>query len=224
MPIPTDRVHPSWTAALESHAEQISAISARLDRDRSTGVSHFPENDRIFRAFEQTLDTVRVVIVGQDPYPTPGHAIGLSFAVDRQVQPLPRSLTNIYRELHDDLGIEPATHGDLSSWVESGVLLLNRVLTVKSGHAGSDRGIGWEDVTASALAALAQRGGPLVAILWGKDAQSAAPLLGDVPIIASAHPSPLSARNGFFGSRPFSRANDLLVAQDGAPVDWRIER
>jgi uracil-DNA glycosylase len=129
---------------------------------------------------------------------------------------------NIYRELQDDLGIEPAAHGDLTRWVESGVLLLNRVLTVQSGRAGSDRGMGWETLTARALEALARRGGPLVAILWGNDAQTASALLGDVPIIASAHPSPLSARKGFFGSRPFSRANELLLQQGGQPIDWRV--
>lgn len=222
MSIPTDRIHPSWSAALEPHLDRIAEISARIERDRAAGVDHFPADQLILRAFEQPVESVRVVIVGQDPYPTPGHAIGLSFAVNRDVRPLPRSLQNIYTELNVDVGIKPATHGDLSAWVESGVMLLNRALTVTSGTAGSDRGIGWEDVTASALVALAQRGGPLVAILWGKHAQTAAPLLGDVPIIASAHPSPLSAHRGFFGSKPFSRANELLATQGGQPVDWRI--
>jgi uracil-DNA glycosylase len=168
------------------------------------------------------MDAVRVVIVGQDPYPTLGHAMGLSFSVDRVVKPLPRSLANIYRELHSDLGIDPAQHGDLSNWARQGVLLLNRVLTVRGGEAGSHRQIGWEAVTASALTALARRGGPLVAILWGADARSADVLLGDVPVIASAHPSPLSAHRGFFGSRPFSRANELLTQQGSQPIDWRV--
>lgn len=219
MSIRTDRIHPSWVAALRPHFDTIESIGARIDSDET---AHLPANDVVLRAFEQPLDSVRVVIVGQDPYPTPGHAVGLSFSVNRDVRPIPRSLSNIYCELHDDLGIAPADHGDLSAWVDSGVLLLNRVLTVQSGNAGSDRGIGWEAVSASALTALANRGGPLVAILWGKDAQSAAPVLGKVPVIASAHPSPLSARNGFFGSKPFSRANELLVAQGGTPVDWRV--
>ena len=219
MPIRTDRIHPSWDSVLRPHFDTIESIGARLEAD---GTEHLPANDLVLRAFEQPLESVRVVIVGQDPYPTPGHAVGLSFSVHRDVRPIPRSLSNIYRELHDDLGIQPAEHGDLSAWANSGVLLLNRVLTVRAGNAGSDRGIGWESITAGALSALGERGGPLVAILWGKDAQSAAPLLGNVPVIASAHPSPLSARNGFFGSRPFSRANDLLVAQGGTPVDWRV--
>lgn len=219
MPIRTDRIHPSWDSVLRPHFDTIRSIGARIEAD---GAGHLPTNDLVLRAFDQSLDSVRVVIVGQDPYPTPGHAVGLSFSVNRDVRPIPRSLANIYRELHDDLGIEPADHGDLSAWANSGVLLLNRVLTVQAGNAGSDRGIGWESITASALSALVERGGPLVAILWGKDAQSAAPLLGDVPVIETAHPSPLSARNGFFGSRPFSRANELLVAQGGTPVDWRV--
>jgi uracil-DNA glycosylase len=161
--------------------------------------------------------------VGQDPYPTPGHPIGLSFAVDRHVRPLPRSLANIYRELNDDLGIPPAAHGDLSAWGDAGVMLLNRVLTVRPGAAGSHRGKGWETVTEQAIRALVARGGPLVAILWGRDAQSLSSMLGDTAMIMSAHPSPLSARNGFFGSKPFSRANELLAAQGAAPVNWAVD-
>lgn len=223
MPAPFNaRVHPSWDEAFAPHGALIARIGEHLAAETAAGIDHFPRDERIMRAFERPLDSVRVVIVGQDPYPTPGHAVGLSFSVEHDVRPIPRSLTNIYRELHDDLGIVPAEHGDLSHWAESGVLLMNRVLTVQSGAAGSHRGIGWESVTASALELLSRRGGPLVAVLWGKDAQTAAPLLGDVPIIASAHPSPLSARNGFFGSQPFSRANELLVAQGGQPVDWRV--
>jgi uracil-DNA glycosylase len=165
----------------------------------------------------------RLLIVGQDPYPTPGHAIGLAFAVDRAVRPVPRSLQNIYRELHDDLGIAPPAHGDLSRWAESGVVLLNRVLTVRPGASGSHRRKGWEAVTEAAIRALVARGGPLVAILWGNDAASLRPLLGATPVIASAHPSPLSASRGFFGSRPFSRANKLLVEQGAEPIDWSLD-
>jgi len=176
----------------------------------------------VLRAFTTSLADVRVLVLGQDPYPTPGHAIGLSFAVERAVRPIPRSLANIYRELRDDLAIETPAHGDLSAWAAQGVLLLNRVLTVRAGEAGSHRGQGWEDVTTRAVEALAARGGPLVALLWGRDAQSAAPLLEGVPVIASAHPSPLSAHAGFLGSRPFSRANALLVEQGASPIDWRL--
>lgn len=148
--------------------------------------------------------------------------MGLSFAALPQVQPLPRSLKNIYTELHEDTGLPVPGHGDLSAWANQGVVLLNRVLTVAAGDAGSHRKLGWEAVTDAAIAALAARGGPLVAILWGKDAQALAPALDSIPIIASAHPSPLSARRGFFGSKPFTRANELLVAQGGNPIDWAL--
>ena len=176
----------------------------------------------MLRAFQAPFEDVRVLIVGQDPYPTPGHPIGLSFAVDRDVRPLPRSLQNIYRELHNDLGVVPPPHGDLTAWTEQGVMLLNRVLTVRAGASGSHRGRGWEEVTELAIRALVARGTPLVAILWGRDAGTLRPLLGDTPVIASAHPSPLSASSGFFGSRPFSRANELLATAGAAPVRWEL--
>jgi uracil-DNA glycosylase len=176
----------------------------------------------VLRAFTQPFDAVRVLVVGQDPYPTPGHPVGLSFSVERHVRPIPKSLVNIYRELHDDLGITPAVHGDLTSWATSGVLLLNRVLTVRPGAPASHRGAGWERITEHAIRALVDRGGPLVAILWGKDAASLRPMLGQTAIIESAHPSPLSASRGFFGSRPFSRADAALVAQGSAPIDWSL--
>lgn len=181
-----------------------------------------PADELIFAAFERPLASVRVLIVGQDPYPTPGHPIGLSFATAGDVRPLPRSLANMYRELSDDLGVEPAPHGDLSAWADAGVMLLNRVLTVRAGDAGSHRRRGWEAVTECAIRALVERGRPLVAILWGNDARALAPMLGDTPIVESAHPSPLSASRGFFGSRPFSRANEALAAQGAEPVDWRV--
>ncbi len=176
----------------------------------------------MLRAFQRPFDDVRVLIVGQDPYPTPGHPVGLSFSVERDVRPVPRSLQNIYRELRDDLGIEPAAHGDLSAWADQGIMLLNRVLTVSPGQPASHRGWGWEGVTEHAIRELVGRGKPLVAILWGSQARSLVPLLGDTPRIESAHPSPLSASRGFFGSRPFSRANALLEQQGAAPVDWSV--
>jgi len=193
-----------------------------LRAELAAGRSYLPAGAHVLRAFEQPLNDVRVLITGQDPYPTPGHAVGLSFSVAPDVQPIPRSLQNIYAELHSDLGIAPAPTGDLTPWSRQGVLLLNRVLTVRPGQAGSHRGKGWETVTEQAIRALASRGGPLVAILWGRDARNLRPLLGDVPVIESAHPSPLSARNGFFGSRPFSRTNALLEQQGAAPIDWRL--
>lgn len=211
-----------WAQALQPVAADIAKMGEFLRAEGAAGRSYLPAGKHVLRAFAQPFDEVRVIILGQDPYPTPGHPIGLSFAVERHVRPLPRSLQNMYRELESDLGIPPAEHGDLTPWSEQGVLLLNRCLTVRPGAPASHRGLGWEQVTARAVSALVERGGPLVAILWGRDAQSAAPMLGQVPRIESPHPSPLSASRGFFGSRPYSRANELLVQQGSAPIDWRV--
>jgi uracil-DNA glycosylase len=215
-------IDPGWAAALAPVEPELVAMEAFLDAEEAAGREVLPERSLVLRAFRTPFAAVRVLIVGQDPYPTPGHPIGLAFAVERHVRPLPRSLVNVYRELQDDLGIPPAPHGDLSAWSERGVLLLNRVLTVRPGASAAHRGKGWERVTAQAIRALADRGGPLVAVLWGRDAQAVAPLLGDVPHIASAHPSPLSARNGFFGSRPFSRVDALLQQAGAARIDWSL--
>jgi len=224
LPIATlvDLVHPSWARSLAPATGVVRDLGRYLREEVAAGRGYLPAGEHVLRAFQQPLDQVRVLIVGQDPYPTPGHAVGLSFSVAPDVRPVPRSLQNIYAELSTDLGLPAPTTGDLSPWADHGVLLLNRVLTVRPGAPASHRGKGWEQVTDLAIAALAARGGPLVAILWGRDARSLAPALGDVPTIESAHPSPLSARSGFFGSRPFSRANELLVAQGGQPVDWRL--
>lgn len=211
-----------WADALSPAAGVIRALGERLRAEQDAGRDFLPSGDQVLRAFRRPLADVRVLITGQDPYPTPGHPIGLSFAVDRHVRPLPRSLTNIYAERESDLGIPPAPHGDLTAWSDQGVLLLNRVLTVRPGEAASHRGWGWEQVTELAIRALVERDQPLVAILWGKDAAGLRPLLGQTPIIESAHPSPLSARRGFFGSRPFSRANELLVQQGSPPIDWHV--
>lgn len=211
-----------WAAALGPVAENIEAMREFLEREDAAGRGYLPANENVLRAFERQFDAVRVLIVGQDPYPTPGHSIGLAFAVERHVRPLPRSLANIHRELRDDLGIDSPAHGDLSAWSEQGVLLLNRVLTVRPGQPGSHRGRGWEEVTAAAVRALVARGGPLVVVLWGSHAKTLLPLLEGVAVLESAHPSPLSASRGFFGSRPFSRANESLVAQGAAPIDWQI--
>lgn len=213
-----------WAEALEPVAEQISAMGDFLRAEHAAGHRTLPAGDHVLRAFSYPLDAVRVLIVGQDPYPTPGHPIGLSFAVDAHVRPLPRSLTNIYKELQDDLGIAPAPTGDLTPWAENGVMLLNRCLTVRPGEPASHRGKGWEAVTDHAIRTLVARGTPLVAILWGKDAQSLTPLLGETPIVASAHPSPLSASRGFFGSKPFSRVDEHLAAAGSDPVDWSLAR
>ena len=215
-------IDPSWADALTPVADIISGLGERLRIEQVEGRGYLPAGDHVLRAFQRPLADVRVLITGQDPYPTPGHPIGLSFAVDRHVRPLPRSLSNIYRERESDLGIPPAPHGDLTAWSDQGVLLLNRVLTVAPGAPASHRGWGWEKVTEHAIRTLVARDRPLVAILWGRDAANLRPLLGDTPVIESAHPSPLSASRGFFGSKPFSRANELLAIQGAEPVDWRL--
>lgn len=218
----TDLIHPSWVPALQDCNEQVAQLGEFLRAEVAAGRGYLPAGENILRAFSVPMDQVRVLIVGQDPYPTPGHPIGLSFAVAADVRPLPRSLQNILTEARDDMGVSLPDHGDLTAWTDQGVMLLNRCLTVRPGKPASHRGKGWEKVTDAAIDALAQRGGPLVAILWGRDAQSLAPRLAEVPRIESPHPSPLSASRGFFGSRPFSRANELLVKQGGQAIDWTI--
>lgn len=214
---------PDWAEALAPVEDRIVRMGAFLRDEVGAERDYLPAGDAIFRAFQRPLADVRVLIVGQDPYPTPGHPIGMSFAVERDVRPLPRSLVNIYTELHADTGVVPPRHGDLSGWADQGVMLLNRVLTVQPGAAASHRGRGWEEVTACAIEALvarAEAGAALVAVLWGRDAQSLKALLGPIPWVESAHPSPLSASRGFFGSKPFSRVNALLAERGGEPVDW----
>lgn len=215
-------IHPSWTDALGPVSEQIASMGTFLRSEIAAGRSYLPAGDRILRAFGQPLDEIKVLLVGQDPYPTPGHAVGLSFSVEPALRPLPRSLQNIYKEYVADLGYPMPTSGDLSPWERNGVLLLNRCLTVEPGKPASHRGKGWEKVTDAAIDALVQRGGPLVALLWGKDAQSLTARLGPTPIVASAHPSPMSADRGFFGSRPFTRINELIAEHGGTPIDWRL--
>ena len=215
---------PSWAAAMAPVEARIHELGDMLRREVAAGNGYLPAGTDVLRAFTYPLEGVKVLIVGQDPYPTPGHPMGLSFSVQPHVRPIPRSLANIYRELHDDLGIDPVPHGDLTRWSEEGVMLLNRVLTVRPGASASHRGRGWEQVTDHAIATLVARSAPLVAILWGRDAQTLRPALGATPVIASAHPSPLSAHAGFFGSRPFSRANALLAEQGASPVDWNLRR
>ncbi len=215
-------IDPGWAAALDGVADQVARMGDFLRAEAASGRGYLPAGQNVLRAFTQPLDDVRVLIVGQDPYPTPGHAVGLSFCVAPDVRPIPRSLQNIYRELAADLALPQPGSGDLTPWAQRGVLLLNRVLTVTPGAPGSHRGKGWEPVTDTAISALVARRSPLVAILWGRDAQTLAPMLADTPRITSAHPSPMSADRGFFGSRPFSRANELLVRQGADPVDWRL--
>ncbi len=218
-----DLIAPDWAAALADVEPLVHQLGAFLREENASGRGYLPAGTDVLRAFTYPLADQRVLIVGQDPYPTPGHPMGLSFSVHPDVRPLPRSLVNIYKELHDDLGITPPEHGDLSAWSRQGITLLNRVLTVRPGKPASHRGKGWETVTEAAIRALVARDRPLVAILWGRDARNLRPLLGDTPCVESAHPSPLSAHGGFFGSRPFSRANALLQEQGGTPVDWGLD-
>jgi uracil-DNA glycosylase len=211
-----------WARALAPVDDDITRMGAFLRAEIAAGRGYLPAGDQVLRAFQRPLADVKVLVVGQDPYPTPGHPVGLSFSVAADVRPLPPSLVNIFGELVDDLGVPGPSCGDLSPWADAGVLLLNRSLTVGPGRPNSHRGRGWEAVTQCAIRALVRRGGPLAAILWGRDAQTLAEVLGPVPSVASAHPSPLSAYRGFFGSRPFSRVNQLLVDQGGTPVEWRL--
>ncbi|ADH66835.1 Uracil-DNA glycosylase [Nocardiopsis dassonvillei] len=210
-----------WAEALEPVAPQIAAMGDFLRQEVAEGRTYLPAGENVLRAFKQPFEDVRVLIVGQDPYPTPGNAVGLSFSVAPDVR-LPASLRNIYKEMVDDLGVPMPSNGDLTPWTRQGVLLLNRVLSVEPGKAGSHRGKGWEAVTEQAIRALAERDKPLVAILWGRDARNLRPLMPGVPCVESAHPSPLSARNGFFGSKPFSRANEMLKEQNSDLVNWEL--
>ena len=214
-------VHSSWVEALSPVEQTIHEIGARLREEVAAGHGYLPAGTDVLRAFTYPMPEVKVLIVGQDPYPTPGHPMGLSFSVQPGVKP-PRSLENIFTEMVSDLGVDRPTSGDLTPWSRQGVMLLNRVLTVRPGAPASHRGWGWETVTQRAIEALVQRPAPLVAILWGRPAQSLTPMLGQTPIIASPHPSPLSASRGFFGSRPFSRANEELTRLGTQPVDWRL--
>lgn len=215
-------VEPGWARALEPVSDQVTAMGEALRAEIAAGRSYLPAGPNILRAFTQPFDDVRALIVGQDPYPTPGHAVGLSFSVPADVRPLPPSLINIFHEYCADLGYPEPSMGDLSPWAEHGVLLLNRVLTVAPRQPGAHRGKGWEAVTEQAIRALVARVEPFVAILWGRDARNLRPLLGDTPCVESAHPSPMSAQNGFFGSRPFSRANKLLSSVGVEPIDWKL--
>ena len=225
-----ERIHPAWyLPGLQSVLEgalaegQRAAQQARGQQVQAGQRAQIlPAPEKILRAFEADPTQVKVLIVGQDPYPTPGHSVGLAFSAELPAgEPLPKSLKNIYTEYADDLGLTAPTSGDLSPWAGRGVLLLNRVLTVQAGNAGSHRGRGWEAITEAAVRQVAANP-HFAAILWGKQAQQLAPLIGAERCVMSPHPSPLSAYRGFFGSRPFSRANAILEASGGAPVDWRL--
>jgi uracil-DNA glycosylase len=218
----TELVEEGWAQALAPVSDQVSQMGQFLRAEIAAGRGYLPAGPNVLRAFTFPLAEVRVLIVGQDPYPTPGHAVGLSFSVAPDVRPLPRSLSNIFTEYSADLGYPQPANGDLTPWSQRGVMMLNRVLTVRPGTPASHRGKGWEVVTECAIRALVARDQPMVAILWGRDASTLKPMLGDTRVIESAHPSPLSASRGFFGSRPFSRANELLAGMGAEPIDWRL--
>jgi uracil-DNA glycosylase len=220
----SELVEQGWATALDPVADQVTQMGQFLRAEIAAGRGYLPAGPNVLRAFTFPFDDVRVLIVGQDPYPTPGHAVGLSFSVAPQVRPLPRSLENIFAEYARDLGYPLPACGDLIPWAQRGVMLLNRVLTVQPGSPASHRGKGWEAVTERAIRALVAREQPMVAILWGRDASTLKPMLaaGNCLSIESPHPSPLSASRGFFGSRPFSRTNELLAGMGADPIDWRL--
>ena len=220
----SELVEQGWATALAPVSDRVAQMGEFLRAEIAAGRGYLPAGANVLRAFTFPFDKVRVLIVGQDPYPTPGHAVGLSFSVAADVRPLPRSLENIFAEYRTDLGFPVPSCGDLTPWAQRGVLLLNRVLTVQPGNSASHRGKGWEAVTECAIRALVARSQPLVAILWGRDASTLKPILaeGNCVAVESPHPSPLSASRGFFGSRPFSRANELLAKMDADPIDWQL--
>ena len=213
-------IDPSWVEPLYPVKGVLDEISQKLSREIEQGNQFFPKPESIMRAFQLPFHSVRVLILGQDPYPTPGDAVGLSFSVSPEKRVLPRSLKNIFTELSSDICCPQPASGDLTPWVSQGVMLLNRVLTVRSGQAGSHRKLGWEKVTEQAIRALAERKAPMVALLWGNDAATAKDFLSHSFVLESAHPSPLSASKGFFGSRPFSAANQALKELGQEPINW----
>lgn len=220
----SELVDDGWARALQPVADQVTQMGEFLRAEVAAERHYLPAGQNILRAFTFPLDRVRVLIVGQDPYPTPGNAMGMSFSVAPDVRPVPRSLNNIFKEYTADLGYPTPADGDLTPWAERGVMLLNRVLTVQAGTPASHRGKGWEAVTECAIQALVARDQPMVAVLWGRDAATLKPMLtaDHCATIESVHPSPLSASRGFFGSRPFSRTNELLAQMGAEPVDWRL--
>jgi uracil-DNA glycosylase len=214
----------AWAELLgEQTLDLLDPIGEHLDA-RSATEQIVPAPHHIFRALTLHPDDVSVIIIGQDPYPTPGHAMGLSFSVPEGVWPLPPTLKNILQELSNDVGVTPPRHGNLQSWHRQGVLLLNRHLTTQAHHPGAHRRLGWATFTDRVVQALVEANTNRVAILWGKEAHSVSPLLGSTPTISSPHPSPLSAHRGFFGSTPFSLANKHLQSMGRGPIDWNLDQ
>ena len=207
-----EQLHSDWQAVLEPHKELIENIEKKL-----TGIDIAPEFSNIFRSLAHSIESTRVVIFGQDPYPTKGHAHGLAFSVDRAVAPLPPSLRNIFTELAADCGVT-RTQGDLADWFDQGVLLVNRVLTTETGSSLAHSEFRWQEVTDAVARELGRH--DVVAILWGKSAGELSRYFRPELRIESVHPSPLSAYRGFFGSKPFSRCNDILISRGKTPIAW----
>lgn len=209
----SSHVHSSWAAVFEPINPIIEELLSKISNEKLS-----PSLDSIFRAFQSDLEGIRCVIIGQDPYPSPGNAMGLAFSTPPSVRRIPQSLKNIFAELENDQGIAPPTTGDLSQWSSTGVLLLNRVLTTRQGESNAHANIGWQRITDHIAAELGKR--DVVAVLWGKQAQE---LSGFFTFkVEGVHPSPLSAYRGFFGSKPFTQVNQLLISQGREPIDWTL--
>ena len=214
---------PRWAKLVGSEGvDALAAVGKKLDASPAQKAMMTPAAEKVLRAFETPPETVRCVIFGQDPYPGQSHASGLAFSVEPTVNVLPPSLRNIRQELRDDLGIDLPRHGDLSSWARNGVLLLNRHLTTVMGSPGAHRTLGWTRFTDAVVNGLVTTGQFFVAVLWGREAGELKPLLGETPLLESAHPSPLSARRGFFGSAPFSAVNHIRENAGFSPIDWSL--
>ena len=207
------QLHPDWQEALSELRGQIDLIDSKL---QNSDVA--PEYENVMRALSVSIESISVVIIGQDPYPTPGHADGLAFSVSSSVTALPASLRNIFKELESDVGIPVSVNGDLSRWARQGVLLLNRILTTESGFSLKHELLGWQEITNEIARTLGQR--PVVAILWGKNAQELSHFFDPGLTITSAHPSPLSAYRGFFGSKPFTKCNEILRGYTRPEIQW----
>lgn len=208
-----DQLHPDWQCALEPFRPNLLSIDRALEGEDIT-----PQYKNVMRALTTPIESIRVAIIGQDPYPTPGYAHGLAFSVSRDIVKLPASLKNIFKELESDCGVAIPTNGDLSHWSEQGVLLLNRILTTRVGHSLAHVDIGWQEISNEVARQLGQRS--VIAVLWGKSAQELAHYFPAELVLASVHPSPLSAYRGFFGSKPFSSINNILLSRGQEGIKW----
>ncbi len=207
-----DQLHTDWQIALKEHHQKIDEIDQFIQSKEIA-----PHYELVFRALTSSLEKTRVVIFGQDPYPTQGHAHGLAFSVDSKVSPLPASLRNIYKELESDVQVKRES-GDLSDWTDQGVMLINRVLTTDTGKSLAHEKLGWQGITETVARVLGQR--DVIAVLWGNSAQELQRYFKDENVVSSVHPSPLSAYRGFFGSQPFSQVNAKLLAKGFTPINW----